>query len=158
MGLAGVPGTLHPQPVHGRHQVQEPGPRQVSRAVQQLSLRRDRRLGTRLGQPHHINITGRSQRLDGGIVHDPVGDPGLVQRGQLRMTGRNEHGGRRPQGLPGRELSSPGATLGLVTRTISKPVSARPSGSAAAAPGTRPPGWARRRPGTGCSSAGRTAG
>ena len=106
MGLPGVPGTLHAQPVHGRHQVEEPGPGQISRAVQQLSTRRERRLSTRLGQPHHDTVD--REQLDVGIVHDPVPDPGLVQRGQLRMTGRNEHGGSRPQGLPGRPAEQPG--------------------------------------------------
>ena len=106
MGLAGIPGTLNTQSVHGRHQVKEPGARQIGRAMQQLRTRRDRRLSTRLGQPHHSTVN--RERRNVGIVHHPVPDPRLVQRGQLRMTGRNEHGGSGPQGLPGRPAEQPG--------------------------------------------------
>jgi hypothetical protein len=43
-----------------------------------------------------------------GQVSDPVRDPGLVERGQLRMAGRDQHHGRGPQGLPGRPVQQPG--------------------------------------------------
>ena len=43
-----------------------------------------------------------------GILGQAIGDPGLVQGGQLRMTGGSEHGGRGPQGLPGGPAEQPG--------------------------------------------------
>ena len=50
---------------------------------------------------------GHPQSL-GFALYYPVGNRGLVQRGQLRVTGRGEHGGRRPQGLPGRPAQQAG--------------------------------------------------
>ena len=75
--------------------------------MQHLGARPDRRLRTRLRQPHHITVRGQ-RPSSVGIVHDPVPNPRLVQRGQLRMTGRSEHGGSGPQGLPGRPAEQPG--------------------------------------------------
>ena len=155
MSLAGIPGTLNTQSVHGRHQVKEPGARQIARAMQQLRTRRDRRLSIRLGQPHHS--PANRERLDVGIVDHPVPDPRLVQRGQLRMAGGASTEDADRRACQAGQLSSPGATRGLVTRTISKPALSQTAMPSAPAPAAPPPGWARRRPGTGCSPAGRTA-
>ena len=97
VGLPGVPGTFHPQPVHGGHQVEQVRARQVSRTPQQLGPRQHRRIVARLGQPHH-GAVGRNPRSVRLIRH-AVADPGLVQRRQQRVPGRGEHG--RPQRLPG---------------------------------------------------------
>ena len=70
-----------------------------------------------------------------GARHDLVADSGLVQGRQLRMPGRGQHGVSGPQRLPGGPVR-PGATRGLVARTISK--------SATAPPATLP--WPGRRP------------
>ena len=105
VGLPGVPGAFHPQPVHGRHQVEQVRARQVSRTAQQPGPGRDRRIVTRLGQPHHRLVD--SERRPAAL-HHLVSDPRLVQRGQQRMAGRGEHGGGRPQRLPGRPAEQAG--------------------------------------------------
>ena len=53
--------------------------------MQQPRARRDRGLGTRLGQPH--NGSARGERLSIGLVKPP-GMNRRLQRGQLRMVGR----------------------------------------------------------------------
>ena len=102
VGLPGVPRTLHPQPVHGGDQVDEVRAGQVRRAVHQPGAGRDRRVGSRHGQPHHQGI--RVGRLVGHLA----GDPGVVERGQLGMVGRREHQRGRPQRLPGRPAEQAG--------------------------------------------------
>ena len=81
MGLPRVPGALHAQPVHGRHQVDQPRPRQISGALQELSLRDRRR------RPHQAGpTTQRLERLE-AKSSNLITNPRLVQREQLRMTG-----------------------------------------------------------------------
>ena len=104
MGLPGVPGALRAQLVHGRDQVDQPGAGQVSGAVQDLGTGRAAVVRAGRGQPHHRLLPG----LGRAVLGDPVRDPRLVQGGQLGMTGRGEHDGRGPQGLPGRPAEQPG--------------------------------------------------
>ena len=65
------------------------------------------RVVTRLGQPHRIAVRG--QRLSGRLaLRHTAADPGLLQGGQQRVPGRDEHGGCRAQRLPGRPAEQAG--------------------------------------------------
>jgi hypothetical protein len=102
MGLPCVPGALRAQFVHGRHQVDQPGARQVNGAMQDLGVGPGIGALAGRGQPH------RGFRPMRGGIHHLITDPSLVQRGQLRMASGGEHGVGGPQGLPGRPAEQPG--------------------------------------------------
>jgi hypothetical protein len=127
MCLLGIPRALDPQPVHGRDEVEQPGPGQVRRAADQPGARRDRRVVARLRQPDDRGVAaagllsdagggstgagrgsteaaGRSGGRSGGHL---VRDSRLVQGGQRRMAGGREDRGSRPQRLPGRPAEQP---------------------------------------------------
>ncbi len=112
MGLAGIPGAVSPQPVHGRDQVKQVRTRQVGRAIQYLRPGWDNHTGARRREPDRCPIlsprlTRRVSQRE-RLVHDAVADPGRLQRGQLRVAGRREHNVRRPQRLPGLPAEQPG--------------------------------------------------
>jgi len=107
VGLPGVPRALHPQPVHGRDQVNEMSTGQVRRALYQMGARGNRRILARQGQPH-CDLTRHPVRVGWGFLGHLPGDPGLVERGQYRMAGGSQDGGRGAERLPGRPAEQAG--------------------------------------------------
>ncbi len=130
--LLGVPGAAarRAEPVHHRHQVQQPRPRQVVRARQHLDLRhltgplhrqprqrvRQPRIPVRAAQPHRRpgpgRLLGQQPRQRGRRPgrHHLHRHPGLPHRRHLRMPlVPHQHPPRRPQRLPRRPREQPGS-------------------------------------------------
>jgi hypothetical protein len=124
VGLLAVPRALAAQPVHHRHQVEQPGAGQIVGRVQHLDIGSPRpglahagavrhQKGADLaeqplvavggGDPHDRARPGRLDERPGVGRHDLDRHAGLPQIRQLRVVGRaGEDAGGRPQGLPGR--------------------------------------------------------
>ena len=118
VSLAGIPWAINAQPVNRCDQIYQPRARQVSRTMYQLreawaelaksaaALAPPSGAGSQItaspGLTSHISKQpGQSAEFLGqarisGIVNHPVRNPHLVQRGQLRMASRREHGAGRP--------------------------------------------------------------
>ncbi len=150
MGLAGIPRAFRAQPVHGHHQVHQVRAGQVGRSAQRAARQaaRHRRL-RRAGQPHHRPWAVNAVHRRFLATRYPI--PASSSAGSCGWPAGASTSAADRRACHAAQLSSPGATRGLVTRTVSKPASAPTAMPSAPALRAATPCWARRRPGPGCS-------
>ena len=129
VGLLAVPRAAHPQPVHDRHQVEQPRARHVVRAVEDLDL--DARTHRRRSRPRARRAAGRPPRRRRAR---PRRRPGPRRRARRRRpTAVRRPGGRPP--APRAPAAGPATTRAVATRRR------RPATRTTTSARERPAGW-----------------